>query len=103
MSDTAWKPDGPTVDAQSFLDVRVRFWAELGRVKMPVGRAVALCEGSVVDLDRKPEEPVDVYVNGSRFGTGRLILADGEWALQLETVDALRDVEQASSESSESA
>ena len=103
MSDTAWKPDGPTVDAQSFLDVRVRFWAELGRVKMPVGRAVALCEGSVVDLDRKPEEPVDVYVNGAHFGTGRLILVDGEWALQLDAIDALGDVEQASTSGSAAA
>jgi flagellar motor switch/type III secretory pathway protein FliN len=55
----------------------------------------------VVDLDAKPEEPVDVYVNGSHFGTGRLILADGEWALRLETVDALRGVEHASNPGSD--
>jgi flagellar motor switch protein FliN len=99
----------PTLSAESFLDVEVRFWAELGRARMPIGRAVALGEGSVVDLDRKPEDPVDVFVNGSHFGTGRLILADGEWALQLESVDTLgletghglEDVEQASSPSSE--
>lgn len=101
MSATGSSPADPILEARSFLDVRVRFWAELGRAKMPVGRAIALSEGSVVDLDRKPEEPVDVYVNGSHFGTGRLILADGEWALQLETISALTGVEQASSERSE--
>jgi flagellar motor switch protein FliN/FliY len=93
--------DGTTLDAESFLDVTVRFWAELGRASMPIGRAVALQEGAVVDLDAKPEEPVDVYVNGSHFGTGRLILADGEWALRLETVDALRGVEHASNPGSD--
>jgi flagellar motor switch protein FliN/FliY len=97
MSHTPYDPHGPTLEAGAILDVTVRFWAELGRTKMPVGRAVALAEGSIVDLDKKPEEPVDVYVNGSHFGTGRLILADGEWALQLETLD----VEQASMPSSE--
>jgi flagellar motor switch protein FliN/FliY len=89
-----------TIEPESVLDVTVRFWAELGRARMPVGHAVALAEGSIVDLDRKPEEPVDVYVNGAHFGTGRLILAEGEWALQIETVDALGGVEHASSASS---
>jgi len=101
MSDAPVRPQEPMLDAGSMLDVPVRFWAELGRVKMPIGCAVGLAEGSVVDLDKKPEEPVDVYLNGSHFGTGRLILADGEWALELETVDALDEVEQASSPSSE--
>jgi flagellar motor switch protein FliN/FliY len=90
-----------TIEPESVLDVTVRFWAELGRARMPVGHAVALAEGSIVDLDKKPEEPVDVYVNGAHFGTGRLILVEGEWALQLERVDALGAVEQASSPSSE--
>jgi flagellar motor switch protein FliN/FliY len=103
MSDAHVTPHGPTLDGRSMLDVPVRFWAELGRVKMPIGSAVGLAEGSVVDLDRKPEEPVDVYLNGSHFGTGRLIMADGEWALQLEMVDAIDGVEQASSTSSEPA
>lgn len=89
MSDIDVQHDDATLDAESFLDVTVRFWAELGRASMPIGRAVALQEGAVVDLDAKPEEPVDVFVNGSHFGTGRLILNDGEWALRLESVLAL--------------
>jgi flagellar motor switch protein FliN/FliY len=90
-------PQQPTLDADAMLDVTVRFWAELGRAKMPIGRAVALAEGAIVDLDHKADTPVDVYVNGTHFGTGRLILVDEEWALQLETV------EQASSPRSETA
>lgn len=89
------------VERESFLDVDVRLWAELGRAHMPIGRAVALAAGSIVDLDRKPEEPVDVYVNGAHFGTGRLILVEGEWALEVASVDALDGVEQPSSASSE--
>jgi flagellar motor switch protein FliN/FliY len=89
-----------TLDAELVLDVLVRFWAELGRMKMPIGQAVALSEGSIVDLDKKPEEPVDVYVNGARFGTGRLIMVEGEWALQLESVEG---VEQVSTPSSDTA
>ncbi|HET7171876.1 MAG TPA: FliM/FliN family flagellar motor switch protein [Gaiellales bacterium] len=66
--------------------VPVRVWAELGRTRMPVGRAVDLASGAVVDLDRAPDDPVDLYVNGRRFATGRLLLVEDEWAVRVETV-----------------
>jgi len=65
-------------------DIRVRVWAELGRTEVPLGRAPALAPGTVLELDRQAEDPVDLYVNGLRFGSGRLVLTDeGEWALRL--------------------
>lgn len=68
-------------------DVGVRVWAELGRVTMPMRRAVSLPPGAVVDLDRALEDPIDLYVNGRRFATGRLVTIDGaEWAIQIDTV-----------------
>jgi flagellar motor switch protein FliN/FliY len=79
------------LDREALLDVGVRVWAEIGRARMPLGDAVALSQGAVVDLDRDPDDPVDVYVNGFRYGTGRLVLVEGEWAVRLEAVypDAL--------------
>jgi flagellar motor switch protein FliN/FliY len=74
------------LDHDALLDVGVRVWAEIGRARMPLGEAVALSQGAVVDLDREPEEPVDLYVNGFRYGTGRLVLVEGEWAVQLDAV-----------------
>ena len=66
--------------------VPVRVWAELGRTHMPVGRAVGLATGAVVELDRAPDDPVDLYVNGRLFGTGRLLLVENEWAVRIETM-----------------
>jgi flagellar motor switch protein FliN/FliY len=67
--------------------VSLRVWAELGRASMPVGRAVGLASGSVVELDRGVDDPVDLYVNGRRFAVGRLLLADdGEWAVQIDAI-----------------
>ena len=58
---------------------------------MPLGDAVALSAGAVVDLDRETDDPVELYVNGFRYGLGRLVLVEGEWAIRLESVhpDAL--------------
>jgi flagellar motor switch protein FliN/FliY len=67
--------------------VGLRVWAELGRARLPVGRAVGLAPGAVVELDRGVDEPLDLYVNGRRLALGRLILTDdGEWAVRIESV-----------------
>ena len=69
--------------------VTLRVWAELGRAQLPVGRAAGLGPGSVVELDRDVDQPVDVFANGHRIGTGRLLLVeDGEWAVRLDEVSA---------------
>ncbi len=87
--------------AAHLLDVKVRLWAELGRAKLPLAQAVSLGEGAIVDLDKEPEEPLDVLVNGLPFAKARLLLVDGEWAIRLEEIVASpAAVEQASSSGS---
>ena len=62
----------------------MRVWAELGRTRVSLGAAPELPPGAVLELDRKADDPVDLYVNGLRFASGRLVLTDeGEWALRL--------------------
>jgi flagellar motor switch protein FliN len=69
---------------EALRDIRVRVWAELGRTRVPLGQAPELPPGAVLELDRKAEDPVDLYVNGLRLGSGRLVLTEeGEWALRL--------------------
>jgi flagellar motor switch protein FliN len=70
-------------------DIPLRVWAEVGRAQLRTIEVAALSDGALVELDRAAEDPVDLYVNGSRIGTGRLICIDGkEWAVQLEHVFA---------------
>jgi flagellar motor switch/type III secretory pathway protein FliN len=75
------------LEAASLLDTKLRVWAEIGRTKMPASTVVGMSEGAILDLDREPDEPADLFVNGRHYGTGRLILVDGEWALRIETLD----------------
>ena len=77
--------DAPLGDA--LRDISVRVWAELGRTRMPSGRIVALPSGAVVELDRAVEAPIDLYADGMRFATGRLLVTDdGGLAVRIETV-----------------
>jgi flagellar motor switch protein FliN len=70
-------------------NVRVRVWAELGRTRLPLGHALGLPLGAVVDLDCAADAPVDLYVNGLRFAQGQLLVTDeGEWAVCLDKLGA---------------
>ena len=70
----------------------MRVWAELGRARMPAGTSLDLPTGSVVELDREVEDPVDLYVDGLHFATGRLRVAeDGSLQLEVETVLGLQN------------
>jgi flagellar motor switch protein FliN/FliY len=77
-------PAGQAVSGESLRDLPLHFWAELGRARIPLAQAVALPPGSVLELDRGVDDPVDLYVNGRHCGLGRLVLTDeGEWAIEI--------------------
>lgn len=64
--------------------IRLRVWAELGRTELPIGEALELPVGSVVDLDRTADASVDLFINGLCFGRGNLLVTeDGEWAIEV--------------------
>jgi flagellar motor switch protein FliN/FliY len=59
---------------------------ELGRARMVASKAVALPPGSIVELNRQADEPVDLFVNGAPFARGRLMLVCGtDWAVRIES------------------
>jgi flagellar motor switch protein FliN/FliY len=67
--------------------IPVRVWAELGRAQMPSAQIVGLPSGAVVELDRQADEAIDIFVNGMRFASGRLIVVDGsDWAVRIEEI-----------------
>jgi flagellar motor switch protein FliN/FliY len=80
--------DGARLAARpSLAGIPVRVWAELGRAQMPSAQVVGMPPGAVVELNRGAEEPIDLYVNGRRFATGRLMVVDGtDWAVRIDTV-----------------
>jgi flagellar motor switch protein FliN len=87
--DHGQRQDGAVAGAgtPSLAGIPVRVWAELGRAQLPSAHVVGLPTGAVVELNRQADEPIDLYVNGRRFATGRLVVADGtDWAVRIEHV-----------------
>lgn len=77
-------PPDPRAGARELLSgIRVRVSAELGRSRLPIARVANLPAGSIVVLDRAPSDPVDVLVNGTPFAQAKVVLVDGEYAVQI--------------------
>jgi flagellar motor switch protein FliN/FliY len=91
------RPAGTTAAQPSLAGIPVRVWAELGRARMPSAQIVGLPAGAVVELDKQADDAIDLYVNGTHFATGRLVVVDGtDWAVRIERV---LDVSEINSES----
>lgn len=64
-------------------DVPVRVQAVLGRTRLTVDELLGLQPGSVVELDRRAGEPVDLLVNGRLIARGELVLVEGALGVTL--------------------
>ena len=78
-----------------FLDVTVTISAELGRVTMPIGELVELCEGSVVELNRSVSSPIDLMAQGRRVATGEVVVVDDCFAVRIKSIESSESDKQA--------
>jgi flagellar motor switch protein FliN/FliY len=63
-------------DLEAVFDVPVQVSAVLGRARMDVGELLRLGPGSVLELDRKVGEAIDIYVNNRLVARGEVVLVD---------------------------
>ena len=57
-------------------DIEIELSAVLGSATMPINQILKLGRGAVVTLDRKINEPVELFVNKTLVGRGDLIVVD---------------------------
>jgi flagellar motor switch protein FliN/FliY len=63
-------------DLEAVFDVPVQVSAVLGRARMQVGELLKLGPGSVLELDRKVGEAIDIYVNNRLVARGEVVLVE---------------------------
>ena len=64
-------------DLEAVFDVPVTVSAILGRSLMNVSDLLNLEEGSIIALDRKVGEAIDIYVNNRHVARGEVVMSDG--------------------------
>ena len=63
-------------DLEAVFDVPVQVSAVLGRSKMEVGELLKLGPGTVLELDRRVGEAIDIYVNNRLVARGEVVLVE---------------------------
>ncbi len=68
------------------LDIPVTLSMELGRTRMSIRDLLQLNSGSVVELERMADEPMDVMVNGTLVAHGEAVVIDDKFGIRLTDV-----------------
>jgi flagellar motor switch protein FliN/FliY len=81
LDDLATSPEDDTgtriaSDLEAVFDVPVQVSAVLGRSKMDVADLLKLGPGTVLELDRRVGEAIDIYVNNRLVARGEVVLVE---------------------------
>jgi flagellar motor switch protein FliN/FliY len=68
--------DKAAADLAPVFDVPVNISAVLGKSYMSVSQLLKLGQGSVLELDRKVGEAIDIYVNNRLVARGEVVVVD---------------------------
>jgi flagellar motor switch protein FliN/FliY len=69
-------PKHTAADLEAVFDVPVTVSAVLGKSAMEVSQLLKLGRGTIVELDRKVGEAIDIYVNDRLVARGEVVLVE---------------------------
>jgi len=74
---------------EGFLDIKIKFSANLGETSLSLREILQLGKGSIIDLEKPAGESVEVYVNNRIIGKGEVMVYDKNLAIRMnEILDA---------------
>ena len=82
---------GQDVNIEALLKVPVSLSIEVGRTQMVLSDLLETKEGSVIELERLLDEPLDVLVNGALIAHGVVVLANERFGLQITDIISLEE------------
>ncbi|MCD3194067.1 flagellar motor switch phosphatase FliY [Clostridium botulinum C] len=65
------------------LDVPLEISVVLGKTKKSIKDVLALGTGSLIELDKLAEEPVEIYVNGKKIAYGEVVVVDENFGVRI--------------------
>ncbi len=84
----------PTMDL--LLDVELPVSVSFGRTEIPMKDVLKLTTGSIVELNRNINEPVEVLVNHCLIARGEVVVVEGNYGVRIQQIisrtDRLRSI-----------
>ncbi len=76
-------PETSIKNLDLLLDINLQITVELGRKDMNFGDILQLGRGSIVELNKMADEPVDIYVNQSKIAQGEVVVVDEHFGVRV--------------------
>lgn len=80
-----------SVNMETLLKVPVNLSIEVGRAKMTINEILDTKEGTVIELERMLDEPLDILVNGALVAHGVVVLANERFGIQITDIVSLQE------------
>lgn len=89
-ADEPTRKSEPLIPADSSLlkDVEVTLEARLGRIVMPISELMSLRTDSVVSLDTRLNEPVELLLNDTLVARGEIVAVDDMFGIRIVEIAA---------------
>ncbi|WP_242849740.1 flagellar motor switch phosphatase FliY [Clostridium novyi] len=75
--------NGAPQNIDLILDVPLEISVVLGKTKKSIKDILALGTGSLIELDKLAEEPVEIYVNGKKIAYGEVVVVDENFGVRI--------------------
>lgn len=71
---------------EALLDIQLPVSISFGQARIQLRDVLQLTTGSVVELNRQPEDSVDVIVNDCVVARGEVVVVDGNYAVRIQSI-----------------
>ena len=82
---------GPMTDAGNLdllLDIQLPVVVRMGQTEMQMGELLKLTPGSILELNRSADAPVELLVNGKLIAKGEVVVVDGNFAFRITEIES---------------
>lgn len=81
-----------STDTQTILKLRVPLMVEIGRRNMKLEAVLNLAQGSIIELNKHADEPLDVVINNHRIGEGHAVKVGENFGIRIEDVGEAKEL-----------
>ncbi len=70
------------------LDIELPVMVRMGQTEMQLGELLKLTPGSILELNRAADAPVELLVNGKQIAKGEVVVVDGNFAFRITEIES---------------
>lgn len=85
------KPNDLSKNIERLLDVEMNVTVRFGKTEIPLRDAVNFGIGSMIELNRSVDEPVDLLVNNYPFARGEVVVIDGYYGVRVTEIGSAEE------------